>query len=237
MKKLIIFILSALMILSLVACGQTTKPDDKLTPDEPIKNVWIPNTSFKDVYIPEEANEALTNALDNYDGMYLLPIAYLGSQVVSGMNYMFLCQSDDNEFYAAIIYKDASGISEIANTINLKLDEVKDMSFTKADTEAVGGWKVTDDYKAVSLPKNAQNLFDSVMGTDDALYAPLAYLGELTTEGNDAYKAYLCHTIADEAMPEEEVFVMYLKHASDGQDTLDSITNLNLAELAELMAK
>lgn len=63
--------------------------------------------------LPGDAQDAFDDAMDNYQGNEVDPVALLGTQVVSGMNYEVLCV--DDTLYAALIYVDASGNAQVSS--------------------------------------------------------------------------------------------------------------------------
>ncbi len=75
--------------------------------------------------LPGDAQAAFDAAMSQYTGMSLTPIALLGKQVVSGMNYMVLCagapvtQDPKAVLYVIEVYKDASGNAKITSVDEL----------------------------------------------------------------------------------------------------------------------
>ena len=60
--------------------------------EEPIVGGWSAYTD-EPTEIPAEALDALNAALDGLEGCVYKPIALLGTQVVAGTNYCFLCET------------------------------------------------------------------------------------------------------------------------------------------------
>lgn len=50
-------------------------------------------TAAEDPAITDEVNELIARALDGLVGVNYVPVAYLGSQVVAGINHAILCQA------------------------------------------------------------------------------------------------------------------------------------------------
>lgn len=77
--------------------------------------------------IPADASTALTSAMKNYDGMMFRPLVLLATQVVSGTNYLILCegaavtQDPQEGLYAVTVYADLSGNAQISNVQMLNL--------------------------------------------------------------------------------------------------------------------
>lgn len=69
---------------------------------------------------PQGASVAFTKAMESYDGMTLNPVATLGTQLVSGTNYLVLCEGmpeggSNIQLYLATVYADLDGGARIAD--------------------------------------------------------------------------------------------------------------------------
>ena len=71
--------------------------------------------------LPENAQAAFDKAQQGYTGVGFTPIALLGTQVVSGANYLFLCdgtkviENPAAELYVVTVYQDPQGNAEITS--------------------------------------------------------------------------------------------------------------------------
>ena len=98
----------------------------------------------------EEVLAAFNEALTGLDGVDYYPIAYIGSQVVAGTNYMILCRAKavvpnaEPTFKLVTIYKDLSGNSEI--------HDIRDVVIGERDKEK------TDTYITYEKGDNAVKL-------------------------------------------------------------------------------
>ena len=69
--------------------------------------------------LPSAAKKAFKQATEGYVGVTFTPLALLGTQVVSGKNYMFLCRgvaadiSGTASLYEVVVYQNANGKSKI----------------------------------------------------------------------------------------------------------------------------
>ena len=130
-----------------------------------------------------DAMNAFEAAFPNgYNYTHYEPIALLGTQVVSGKNYLYLCKStwtdyqENVSFVLLQIYQDLSGKSKVIGTAIL---------FPTEESEEDG-----EDYSYNTgsyLPENIpaiQNAFkEAVPDDENAYYIPLAYIGKHTQEG------------------------------------------------------
>lgn len=79
--------------------------------------------------LPEEAGKAFNKAVGAWTGVTLRPIATLGTQVVSGTNYLVLCEGAAttadpvNELYVATVYADLNGNAKFSSVEQLNLLE------------------------------------------------------------------------------------------------------------------
>lgn len=77
--------------------------------------------------ISAEGENALSKALEGFTGVSLKPIVLLGTQVVSGMNYMFLCRGAATtadpvmNLYITTVYEDTAGKCTITDNQVLDL--------------------------------------------------------------------------------------------------------------------
>ena len=103
-----------------------TEGDNSELSAEQIAGGWEVAEDQSSSVIPQEAKDAFDKAAKNLDGNELQPLALLGTQVVAGTNYAFLCHStlQTEETIRGIqvvtIYEDLDGNAEIINiaTVN-----------------------------------------------------------------------------------------------------------------------
>ncbi len=91
-------------------------------PTQPICGGW---TDSEDGVITEAAQKAFDKAMETFedDGMVYTPVSLLSTQVVSGMNYAFLCtghpadaeSTDDDTTYKVIVYADLDGNATVTS--------------------------------------------------------------------------------------------------------------------------
>ena len=110
------------------------------------------------------------------------PIALLGTQVVSGTNYLYLCKStwtdyqENVSFVLLQIYQDLSGKSQVVGSaILFPTEESREEGEDYIDN--------TGSYLPENIPA-IQNAFkEAVPDDENAYYIPLAYIGKHTQEG------------------------------------------------------
>ncbi|WP_308579242.1 hypothetical protein [uncultured Oribacterium sp.] len=130
-----------------------------------------------------DAMSAFEAALRNgYNYTHYEPIALLGTQVVSGTNYLYLCKStwtdyqENVSFVLLQIYQDLSGKSEVmGSAILFPTEESREEGEDYIDN--------TGSYLPENIPA-IQNAFEEAVPDDEnAYYIPLAYIGKHTQEG------------------------------------------------------
>ena len=165
--------------------GATTESEKEKAENNSDSLVGAYNTNLVSFSIKDnpDAMNAFEAAFPNgYNYTHYEPIALLGTQVVSGTNYLYLCKStwtdyqENVSFVLLQIYQDLSGKSEVMGSAIL---------FPTEESEEDG-----EDYSYNTgsyLPENIpaiQNAFKEAVPDDkNAYYIPLAYIGKHTQEG------------------------------------------------------
>ena len=143
-------------------------------------NTNVVSFSIKD---NPDAMNAFEAAFPNgYNYTHYEPIALLGTQVVSGTNYLYLCKStwtdyqENVSFVLLQIYQDLSGKSEVmGSAILFPTEESREEGEDYIDN--------TGSYLPENIPA-IQNAFEEAVPDDkNASYIPLAYIGKHTQEG------------------------------------------------------
>lgn len=201
MKKVLAIILAAMMALTLMACKKEVNEvteDNKETEAaeetaEKSAGGWNVYGDNEETEMPEEAKEAFDKAMEGMTGAKYQPIAYLGNQLVAGMNYRYLCtttlvtQQPVTKLTVVTVYKDLEGNASVTNTVEIDpaamFDDQQAVEFDPADI--VGGWNAAEA-QGCGLADNAQEAFDkateALMGVG---YEPLAVLSTQVVAGTN----------------------------------------------------
>ncbi len=199
MKKLLALLFAGVMVCSLAACGQNKVEETHESGGWSIAGSPVVTNEVKSLL--EQATEGMLGA--EYD-----PVAYIGSQTVSGTNHAVLCRitpvvpDAEAAYSVVIIYEDLQGKAEIAEILDseAKAPAVPEGGIT-------GGWTetespvVTEEAKA-TLEKAAGNL-------DGAEYTPVALLATQVVSGMNY--SILCEitAVSPEAGPHYSVVIVY----------------------------
>ena len=130
-----------------------------------------------------DAMNAFEAAFPNgYNYTHYEPIALLGTQVVSGTNYLYLCKStwtdyqENVSFVLLQIYQDLSGKSEVmGSAILFPTEESREEGEDYIDN--------TGSYLPENIPAIQNAFTEAVPNNENISYIPLAYIGKHTQEG------------------------------------------------------
>lgn len=161
MKKTFVFLLALILLLALAACGQKK--------NEATVGGW---TLTENGALTEEAQGAFDKAMEGLVGVNYTPAALLGTQLVSGTNYCFLCEAtavypDAQPYYAVVtVYQDLQGKAEVKNIVSLDLGKIEETG-TIEDAQPqggalLGGWTVDRD-SFLEVPDGVMHLASQVV--------------------------------------------------------------------------
>ena len=165
--------------------GATTESEKEKAENNSDSLVGAYNTNLVSFSIKDnpDAMNAFKAAFPNgYNYTHYEPIALLGTQVVSGTNYLYLCKStwtdyqENVSFVLLQIYQDLSGKSQVVGSaILFPTEESREEGEDYIDN--------TGSYLPENIPA-IQNAFkEAVPDDENAYYIPLAYIGKHTQEG------------------------------------------------------
>ena len=165
--------------------GATTESEKEKAENNSDSLVGAYNTNLVSFSIKDnpDAMNAFEAAFPNgYNYTHYEPIALLGTQVVSGTNYLYLCKStwtdyqENVSFVLLQIYQDLSGKSEVmGSAILFPTEESREEGEDYIDN--------TGSYLPENIPA-IQNAFkEAVPNDENASYIPLAYIGKHTQAG------------------------------------------------------
>lgn len=194
--------------------GATTENEKEKAKNNSDSLVGAYNTNLVSFSIKDnpDAMNAFEAAFPNgYNYTHYELIALLGTQVVSGTNYLYLCKStwtdyqENVSFVLLQIYQDLSGKSQVVGSaILFPTEESREEGEDYIDN--------TGSYLPENIPA-IQNAFkEAVPDDENAYYIPLAYIGKHTQDGK----------------PEEDV--IFTAKKSKGKDAKTSYVLLYIAK-------
>ena len=159
------------------------KEQDKNNTDAPLVGAYNTNLVSFSLKDNPDAMNAFEAAFPNgYNYTHYEPIALLGTQVVSGTNYLYLCKStwtdyqENVSFVLLQIYQDLSGKSQVVGSaILFPTEESREEGEDYIDN--------TSSYLPENIPAIQKAFEEAVPDDENAYYIPLAYIGKHTQEG------------------------------------------------------
>jgi len=189
MKKMIVLLLCAAMLLTLCACGEKkdAAPVQEVVEDapRPLLGGW---EKQEYTYLTVEVQELLEKATEKLVGASYTPVAFLATQVVAGRNYALLCRvapvvPNPSETWAIVkLYEDAQG--------NVSLSDVIDSGVATHINGLAGGWSQCEN---PSITEEVKALFDKALnGYKGAALTPVALAATQVVAGTNY--CFLCET-------------------------------------------
>ena len=227
MKKILFFSLLIVSLLFVTGCNKEKLPEE-------VANVggWKINDELPLTTIPKDAVDAFNAAAEKYTDMVLKPVDLLGTQVVSGTNYMFLCKGtkdSKSSYNVVIVYKDLKNKSEITKVSEFKLEDYVSKDIESKQEELFGGWTIFTDVGESRLNEEEQEIFDAVkeklLGVN---YKPVANLGTQLVAGTNYAFLVVGQTVTEKPVSTVSIFTIYVN--LKGEKELTSIANINLAD-------
>ena len=189
MRRLFTVILGMLCAVSIMGCGAkanntesqatTASQESTLTKEAeeisetnesaPITGGWVINNDF-DGTDDANAMSAFEKATEDLDGYRYDVAAVLGSQIVAGTNYLYLCRAEmvvpdaKPEYVILKVYEDLEGNAEITGSLRL--------------LEGKEGWEYNDANPYMDENEEVNDAFDKALeGLTGVEYKPIAYIG------------------------------------------------------------
>ena len=190
-------------------------------------------TDANGVYMPEDALEAFNAVGESFVGIKYTPIAYLGSQVVAGTNYGFLCRATDDAGesspHVITVYKDPDGNASILmkKLIMLGSCVANDSPPTFIASNTAGSWCLNNEYMN-DMPTGVQFVFNSAMSDFEGdEYRPITYLGWQETNNGYNYAILCSVTPSAEGYDDALAVVMISANTSAGTSAISSISGFS----------
>ena len=232
-------LLSAAMLLCVTGCDKKTDAaetdNSEAEPAGAVAGGWNVYGDDIEANIPAEAQEAFDKAVADMTGAGYKPLALLGTQVVAGVNYAFLCRTTIVtaepivKLSVVTVYKDLEGNAKILNTADVNIADYNkdsDVEFDPADM--AGGWTVNTEYTA-TLPENVNTAYEKAMaGLMGVSYKPLAYMGSQVVAGSNY--AVLCAATSVTADPANALAVVIVYADLNGGAEVRAISGFSIAE-------
>ena len=223
----ILLIVFCLCVFALTGCRKNKTSEEPAAPAaEQAAGGWTVSTEAAAPVIPDSAKEAFDAAVSEQTDAGYEPLAFLGSQVVAGSNYGFLCRKAGSEagLCTVKVYRDLEGnasITEVKDFVISEFVNAGDVDFRPENL--AGGWHLDPESGAAALPEEVQTAFDKAMsGMTGVSYQPLAYLGSQVVAGRNF--AVLCNAGSVTAEPQSALAVVVIYADLSGGAELTSVS-------------
>ena len=162
MKRILAVMLALLLLAALAACGQQNTETETV-------GGW---TITQSAELSETAQSAFDKAMETLVGVNYTPVALLGTQIVSGTNYCFLCEAavvspDAQPYYAIVsVYEDLQGSASVLNIVAMDIGKIAETGKIEDSQpeggQLLGGWTV-DRESSVDVPDGVMHLASQVV--------------------------------------------------------------------------
>lgn len=248
MKKLsLIMAVVMAMALCMTGCGEKTNVDVQgpgedalidIAPegeDAPMAGGWTLSESI-DENVTEEEAEIFDKALEELVGVGYRPIALIGTQVVAGTNYAFLCTATpvtpdaQTKLAVVIVYRDLEGNAVVDSIKDFDLAEYTHEDKTLSAEQLAGGWTVNAEVPVKELEENAQEAFAKATGElMGKTYEAIELLGTQVVAGTNY--AVLAKTTLVTAEPVTAISVVTVYADLEGNASVISVADISIADI------
>ena len=181
----------------------------------PITGGWAINNDF-DGTDDANAMSAFEKATEDLDGYRYDVAAVLGSQIVAGTNYLYLCRAEmavpdaKPEYVILKVYEDLEGNAEITGSLRL--------------LEGKEGWEYNDANPYMDENEEVNDAFDKALeGLTGVEYKPIAYIGH-----KDNSYAVLTKITITSVEPLTSLSMVYITKTDSGA-MIDDIYDIDMS--------
>ncbi|MBQ6077397.1 MAG: hypothetical protein IJK12_09680 [Clostridia bacterium] len=186
--------------------------------------------------LPEEAEQAFRTVTEKLLGATYVPVAYLGSQIVAGMNYAILCTrtlvtaNPVTDLAVITVYVDLEGNAELLNIADFDLGAYAQAEDAGAPELLDGGWQAPESAEAMdAMPQEAATAYAKALeGFVGNNLTPVALLGTQLVAGTNY--AFLCHSSLVTLEPVVSMQVVVIYADLSGNATITNIVTVNPAD-------
>lgn len=238
MKKILIVLMAALLVLTAVACKANEQPkaaeeqptaEAETLANEPLAGGWTPAENFGE--LTEERLAVFRKGMETLLGVDYTPLAYLGSQVVAGTNHVFLVKGTvvvptrPVSYALAYLYEDLQGNVKLLNIADLPIVPQEDGTLALPEEGLMGGWAYVED---PAVTEEILTRFSKTLaGKTGVSYAPVANLGTQVVAGIN--RCLLCEMSA----PQPHYVLVYVYEKLDGGAELTRVIDLDIGALCD----
>ncbi len=149
---------------------------------------WEATYEAQPFVFSDEVFETMNKAFGKLEGEDVEPIVLLGTQVVEGTNYMFLCKEknndksemnpDDYTYQVVTVYKDLNGEASVTEFFQFRYDNYLENKETTYEN-LVGGWTVNPQIEGSNIDYAITSAFEKAVKKDKNItYVPMFVLAK-----------------------------------------------------------
>ena len=240
MKKMLIVLLAALLVLAAVACKANEAPKEAVkneTPqeaakeesmtDEPLVGGWTPAEDFS---VTDERKAIFDKGMAALLGVDYVPLAYLGSQVVAGTNHVFLVKGTavvptrPISYALAYFYEDLQGNVKLMNVADLPIVPGENGAVTPPEEGPMGAWYYAED--PAFTDEDEAKLEAALHNQVGASYVIAAYVGEQVVAGLNRCLLVQVTPVVPNARPHYALAYIYTD--LEGNSSLTQVIDLDV---------
>jgi len=212
-NRFVAFVLVLCMALALAACGnaKTEVTAESGVTAAPAAGAY---EKAESPAVPEDVKAALDDALENFVGADYVPVAYIGSQLVSGTNYKLLCEQTlvtaqtEKNMAIVTVYKPLEGSAKILS--------VQACLNKEEESGELGGWEKAENPE---LTDEAKAALEKAEGGSE--YTALALVAQQLVSGTNY--CLFCENAAGEYV------LVYVYAALSGESEITSVAGFEAA--------
>ena len=241
MKKILIVLLAALLVLTAVACKAKEEPkaaeeqptaEAETLANEPLAGGWTPAENFGE--LTEERLAVFRKGMETLLGVDYAPLAYLGSQVVAGKNHVFLAKGTavtralPVSYALVYLYEDLQGGVKVLTVANLPIVPNEDGTLAAVPEEGpMGAWYYAKD--PAFTDEDEAKLEAALQNQVGASYTIVAYVGEQVVAGLNRCLLVQVTPVVPDARPHYALAYVYTD--LEGNSSLTQVIDLDIGAL------
>ena len=244
-KNLLLITLIVLSIICVAGCSkkkndiEIAKPkesEEEVTPE--IAGGYTYDTAVAGT-LPENAQKAFDEAIEDLDGVSYTPLACLGTQVVAGTNYAIITKSTaitpqaNAKLTILFIYDALDEKAKITSTKDFVLSDYITNEVIKNDNVGLfGGWNVPTEGGLYSMPQElASATSEALSNYKDMAIEPLACLGSQVVAGTNY--ALISREKTNEENTQLGLYIVVINNDLENNAKVLSVSSLDITKLKE----
>ena len=244
MKKILIVLMAALLMLTAVACKANEAPKEAVkneepqeaakeetVANEPLAGGWTPAENFGE--LTEERLAVFRKGMETLLGVDYVPLAYLGGQVVAGTNHVFLVKGTlvvptrPVSYALVYLYEDLQGNVKLLNIADLPIVPQEDGTLALPEEGLMGGWAYVED--PAFTDEEEAKLEAALQNQVGASYAIVACVAEQVVAGLNRCLLVQVTPVVPNARPHYALAYVYTD--LQGNSSLTQVIDLDIGAL------